>query len=162
MDCAAHDDAGWHWDPVSGQGTFLPYPQGPGYWLYSALGMNDQNDIVGFTRDDQGGTPMFASLWRNGEIYDLSDLVVPGTAVNLWKAYDINSRGQIVLISSQPRAYLLNPIITGDVNSDFVVNVLDLLLVLGAWGPCPGCPEDINDDNVVDVLDLLELLANWS
>ena len=48
-----------------------------------------------------------------------------------------------------------------DVTGDGVVDVLDLLAVLGKWGTCPGCPEDITGDGVVDVLDLLEVLAAW-
>ena len=49
-----------------------------------------------------------------------------------------------------------------DINGDHLVNVLDLLALLGAWGPCgTQCPEDINGDGVVDVLDLLDLLAAW-
>ena len=48
-----------------------------------------------------------------------------------------------------------------DINDDGVVDVLDLLAVLGAWGDCPGCAEDINGDDVVDVLDLLEVLSAW-
>jgi hypothetical protein len=47
-----------------------------------------------------------------------------------------------------------------DVNGDGVVDVLDLLLVLGAWGATSG-PEDINGDGIVNVLDLLEVLSNW-
>jgi hypothetical protein len=47
-----------------------------------------------------------------------------------------------------------------DVNGDAVVDVLDLLAVLAAWGNTGG-PEDINGDGVVDVLDLLDLLAAW-
>ena len=49
----------------------------------------------------------------------------------------------------------------GDFNLDGVVNVTDLLSLLGAWGVCPGCPEDTNLDGVVNVTDLLTLLANW-
>ncbi len=49
-----------------------------------------------------------------------------------------------------------------DITDDGVVDVLDLLAVLSAWGPCePDCPEDINDDGTVDVLDLLEVLSAW-
>ncbi|MCZ6836450.1 MAG: right-handed parallel beta-helix repeat-containing protein [Planctomycetota bacterium] len=51
-----------------------------------------------------------------------------------------------------------------DLNSDDFVDVLDLLALLGAWGPCPGdrfCPEDINGDGSVDVTDLLTLLGDW-
>jgi hypothetical protein len=47
-----------------------------------------------------------------------------------------------------------------DVNGDTVVDVLDLLAVLAAWGATGG-PEDINGDGIVDVLDLLDLLAAW-
>jgi len=50
---------------------------------------------------------------------------------------------------------------TADVNFDGVVDVLDLLAVLGAWGPCEDCDEDVNGDDVVDVLDLLAVLSQW-
>lgn len=50
-----------------------------------------------------------------------------------------------------------------DLNCDGVVDVLDLLILLGAWGPCGkgDCIADINMDGVVDVLDLLMLLGSW-
>jgi hypothetical protein len=47
-----------------------------------------------------------------------------------------------------------------DVNNDGMVDVLDLLAVLAAWGAAGG-PEDINGDGIVDVLDLLALLGAW-
>jgi hypothetical protein len=57
----------------------------------------------------------------------------------------------------------------GDLNGDGVVNVFDLLILLGAWGPCPpaepgadgSCPADLHGDGAVDVFDLLILLGNW-
>jgi len=51
--------------------------------------------------------------------------------------------------------------ITGDVNFDGIVNVVDLLAVLSNWGPCMGCNEDTNGDGLVNVTDLLAVLANW-
>jgi len=51
-----------------------------------------------------------------------------------------------------------------DLNCDGVVNVSDLLILLGAWGPCAkpdDCPADLNADAVVNVSDLLILLSNW-
>jgi hypothetical protein len=53
-----------------------------------------------------------------------------------------------------------------DLNCDGVVDVLDLLILLDAWGACqdctPGaCPADLNGDCSVDVLDLLIVLDNW-
>jgi len=43
---------------------------------------------------------------------------------------------------------------------DGMVDVLDLLAVLGAWGSSGGI-EDITGDGWVDVLDLLEVLGQW-
>ncbi len=53
-------------------------------------------------------------------------------------------------------------VIPGDVDGDGVCNINDLLLVLGAWGPCAGCPEDLDGSGTVNVVDLLLVLANWS
>src|SRR5207249_2337941 len=49
----------------------------------------------------------------------------------------------------------------GDINCDEIVNVIDLLEIIDAWGPCPVtctfCFADINHDCIVDVSDLLAL-----
>ncbi len=47
-----------------------------------------------------------------------------------------------------------------DINGDEVIDVIDLLAVLGAWGLGSG-PEDLNGDGVVDVIDLLAVLSEW-
>jgi hypothetical protein len=52
-------------------------------------------------------------------------------------------------------------ILAGDVNGDGVVNVTDLLMVVGAFGPCPGCPEDIDGDGMAGASDILIVLSNW-
>jgi plastocyanin len=54
--------------------------------------------------------------------------------------------------------------LVGDLNSDGIVNVSDLLILLSNWGACAElgpCPADLNGDGVVNVSDLLILLANW-
>jgi hypothetical protein len=51
--------------------------------------------------------------------------------------------------------------VPGDINGDGIVNVLDLLILLDDWGPCPGCDSDLNGDGVVNVIDLLILLDSW-
>ena len=48
-----------------------------------------------------------------------------------------------------------------DLNDDGTVNVLDLLLVLAAWGQTGDVPEDLNCDDIVDVLDILAILSSW-
>lgn len=53
------------------------------------------------------------------------------------------------------------PRLLGDLNDDGVVNVSDLLLLFGQWGPCAGCAADLNHDGSVNVSDLLILFANW-
>jgi len=54
-----------------------------------------------------------------------------------------------------------SPPCPADINGDGVVDVLDLLGVLAAWGTTGDVPEDVNDDGVVDVLDLIEVLSAW-
>ena len=52
----------------------------------------------------------------------------------------------------------------GDLDGDCVVGVKDLLILLGAWGPCPkkgDCPADLDKSGDVGVKDLLILLGNW-
>jgi hypothetical protein len=56
--------------------------------------------------------------------------------------------------------------VLGDLDGDGVVNVVDFLLLLAAWGPCPdpcppSCPEDLDGDCLVNVVDFLILLGNW-
>jgi subtilisin family serine protease len=56
------------------------------------------------------------------------------------------------------------PLSPGDLNGDGMVDVLDLLILLDAWGDCENpayCPADLDGDGSIDVLDLLTLLDNW-
>ncbi|MCZ6836871.1 MAG: hypothetical protein O7G85_13930 [Planctomycetota bacterium] len=50
---------------------------------------------------------------------------------------------------------------TGDTDGNRVVDVEDLLDLLGGWGPCDICLSDFNQDRLIDVEDLLDLLAGW-
>lgn len=53
----------------------------------------------------------------------------------------------------------------GDLDGDGQVGVVDLLLLLQAWGSCPDppapCPADLTGDGAVGVADLLVLLGAW-
>ncbi len=49
----------------------------------------------------------------------------------------------------------------GDLNGDGNVGAFDLAMLLGGWGPCPGCPADFNGDGQVDATDLAQLLGSW-
>jgi hypothetical protein len=48
-----------------------------------------------------------------------------------------------------------------DLSGNGNVDVVDLLMIIGSWGPCAGCPADFNDDGLVNVVDLLALIANF-
>lgn len=49
-----------------------------------------------------------------------------------------------------------------DLNQSGGVNVTDLLLLLGSWGPClTSCANDINFSGTVNVTDLLQMLSEW-
>jgi hypothetical protein len=54
------------------------------------------------------------------------------------------------------------PVVPGDMNGDFIVDVLDLIAVISAWGPCEDCPEDIDGDGIVGVLELINVITGWS
>ena len=52
----------------------------------------------------------------------------------------------------------------GDLDGDGVVGASDLIILLGAWGPCDDCddcPPDLDEDCTVGTGDLLLLLGNW-
>lgn len=52
-----------------------------------------------------------------------------------------------------------------DLDQDGLVNGSDLLLLLGAWGPCDSCDDcaaDLDADCVVGPSDLIILLGSWS
>lgn len=54
----------------------------------------------------------------------------------------------------------------GDLDGDGQVGISDFLILLSAWGPCPGfcppsCTADLDGDCDVGINDSLMLLANW-
>jgi chitodextrinase len=53
------------------------------------------------------------------------------------------------------------PMISGDVNSDGVVNIFDLSALLSVWGTTNNPSRDLNNNGVVDIFDLSILLTNW-
>ncbi len=61
----------------------------------------------------------------------------------------------------------LQPLLEGDVNNDGIVNTVDFLALLKAWGPCPApcppiCAADVDGNCDVGVNDFLELLKHWT
>jgi len=51
--------------------------------------------------------------------------------------------------------------VCADLDGNGAVDIVDLLLLLAAWGPNPGHPADLDGDGAVGITDFLELLASW-
>ena len=49
-----------------------------------------------------------------------------------------------------------------DLDGDGTVGGSDLAILLGAWGPCAGCPADLDGDGIVSATDLARLLGAWT
>jgi len=96
----------------------------------------------------------FIEHLRDDNITDTKGLEV----YDLWVA---NGRGAPVVLDFAE----IDVFRAEDLNHDSLVNVEDLLVVIGAWGSCPGlpqlCPADVNHDKVVNVSDLLAIIAAW-
>ena len=89
------------------------------------------------------------------------------TAGSVWGVYPFLGRDR-VLLSDMSGGLLVvgvgGPL--GDLDGDGSVAITDFLLLLEAWGPCPGpcppsCPADLDGDCMVGITDFLILLANW-
>jgi uncharacterized membrane protein len=143
----------------------------PGFIGSMAFDVNDDAAIVGYCYNDFPSESA-AFIWRDGVMTALDDLLAPEFAeYEVQHARGINSSGQIAATVRPPttsnRAALLTPIppLPGDTNCDWLVNIDDLLAVIGAWGPFegeggPGSP-DLIADGSVDIDDLLLVLSHW-
>jgi len=129
--------------------------------------MNDDGTIVGVCEESSEEPRSTAFVWRNGTMWNLNDLIPPGSGFYLSSGRAINSAGQIVVRTFGAEAVLLTPVPwkPGDIDCNDKVNVHDLLTLLGSWGPCPpppdDCDADLDGDGEVNAFDLLILLRNW-
>ena len=82
----------------------------PGDLCSTALAINESGQVVGRSSDCTNGV---ASIWENGRVADLNQLVEPGSGLNLIRAWNINDRGEIVgealLDNGDEHAFLLKP-----------------------------------------------------
>lgn len=129
---------GEEWQRVIGQFDPIPTDLGPGQ-----IARQDTSPVFG------GGV----AINDNGDIAFNASLKPEDTVQIEW--------GSGVYIAYADR---MDDPVLGDLNGDGVVNVLDLLILLEAWGACEDpndCPADLDGNGVVNVLDLLILLENW-
>jgi hypothetical protein len=130
---------GQHWDDTS-----FDIPAGAARAVVTLYYQTMTREYVEFLRDhnvtDDAGDTLFA----------------------LWDDPLIGAKAPPVDLDSV--AIDLGPPRPGDTNSDGVVDFLDLLEVLGQWGPCPGpdlCTGDVDCDGAIGLGDLLLVLSEW-
>lgn len=113
-------------------------------WIRRALdhGMMDFSVASIFMAEQQQKTPSYPRFHTKESLFVQAGLV---------------NAARLQMVVEIPAA----PLAAGDIDRNGVVNVDDLLAVLGSWGACPCCPADINADHAVNVDDLLLVLATW-
>ena len=122
-----------------------------------ALANQDTND-VSLLRNLGGGTfgpAQHLGVGTNPETLAMADLDGDGLMDLATANRDSSNLSVMVNLTCEIA-------LTGDVDGNGVVDFADLLLVLGSWGVCGGCPADIDGNGVVDFGDILLVLGNWT
>ena len=140
-------------------------------------GADSQNDIFEVDISDDGG-----ATWMNletvgpsgGEVsgnwyfkeFDLANVAGFEPTSNFQVRFvcgDLNA-GSVIEAAvdgvTLSKSYCDDTTCTGDTNGDGMVNVTDILAVVGAWGESGGS-SDVNGDGIVDVSDLLAVVNAW-
>ena len=92
------------------------------------------------------------------------DPVILGSVDTPNKALGVAISGSVAYVADQASGLQVIDVAScvaacpADIDDDGVVNVVDLLSLLGAWDTPGG---DINGDGTTSVTDLLDLLAAW-
>lgn len=139
---------------------------------------HDGSVIVGKSLINSQSSSLRAFIWtpQSGMQNLKEELLDAGaTGAQNWlilaQANDVSDDGSVIVGWGHPTQFApAQPFIAtfpsdevaGDINGDEVVNVVDLLAVISAWGPCAaGCAADVFADGVVDIHDLLYVIAHW-
>jgi photosystem II stability/assembly factor-like uncharacterized protein len=180
----ATDDVGWYGGFFGGvlksdNGGFIFEPQDlPGFRHGSGADTDRLTDVQALSADEA-----YISILKQGAIYDgviyqtldggdnweplnamrsdtnqFAGALTAISVVSAERIWALGARGSIFASDES------DPHVPADLNGDGTVNVLDLLLLLDAWGACndcDDCPADLNGDCSVSVLDLLMLLDDW-
>ncbi|MCI0362967.1 MAG: hypothetical protein L0Y44_15125 [Phycisphaerales bacterium] len=142
----------------------------PGFPLAELDDINSKNQAVGRAYIDSLEGPSRAIYYDGQTLHDLNDFLSDGFVGDLVDAPEISESGAIIgtaVHNGLRRAVLLSPpspAIPGDLDHNGVVNVADLLLLIGEWGPCPprgACDADLDNNLQVNISDLLILIGNW-
>ncbi len=127
-------------------------------WQGLPISVPIQSVGVGHARDSDRLSTIGPVTDTGGGTYSVT--LTAGTAPGLDRFVVAVDDGQrITYLAPNPA---LRYFVLGDLDGSGQVNVLDFLVLLGLWGPCPDpCIADLDGDGAVTVLDFLIQLANW-
>jgi hypothetical protein len=127
------------------------------------FGISGQATLTFESRQNPTGSWHYTAL-VNGCVIETGASSSPATAIEIQTSR--NSDSAVPFGEVGYDNFVFEPVCSTDVNNDTVVNILDLMLLLENWGPCPEpcttpCPADVIRSGHVDVFDLLDLLSTW-
>jgi probable HAF family extracellular repeat protein len=73
----------------------------PGDLCSNGRAVNSRGQAIG-TSTDCMGTVEHMFLWENGSIHDLTAMILPGSDIDVFEAWDMNDRGEIAAIGVLP------------------------------------------------------------
>ena len=146
-----------------GDGAIVFFVKGPSFGSQQVIGTRVDTDGE-FVWDESMPAVSSAASSKSRLVATLTP--ASGGALLAW-IDTRNDAGDVYAQRINDDGSLGAPAILGDIDGDGQVNVVDFLLLLAAWGPCPdpcppSCPEDLDGDCQVNVVDFLLLLANWT
>jgi hypothetical protein len=143
-----HDGASW---PQTAKLTAAAGEGGDEFG--QALSLDGPHAVFGAHGDDDNGTDAGSALIFAGfDDADCNDNDIPDRC-DIIAGTSADENGNWIPDECESLA--------GDINHDGIIDVLDLLIVIAAWGTSFG-PADVNGDGIVDVLDLVAVITNWS
>jgi hypothetical protein len=151
-------------------------------WSSNETLVGFQFDVVGasLTSVDDGITEKLDWIVSNNSFRVIGVAFAPGTYIppqedpvhlitlHFENVGDVISFTEVIFVNKASEAFevdasdelIIEPACPADINGDSIVNVNDLLEVVGSWGE-ENVPADINGDGDVNVTDLLLVVSMW-
>lgn len=136
----------------------------PRYGRSFLVSVNDAGIAIGECRTMDGSSST-AIVFDGQMLQEMDQLANGWDGLHIWQTADINQDGAILASSSGTggnRTVVLTPApVAGDLTSDCVVNVFDILAVIQHWGETRSLG-DVDGDGVVGVSDILYVIIRWT
>ncbi len=129
--------------------------------------VNESGWIMGLSHDSDYNMETFVTSAAN-ELHIVDDRIIGHESIFMVTASDMNASGQVGTMlnfwGGDDMTVVLSPARAGDSNGDGLVNITDLLLIIGLWGDWPVggiCGPDLDMNGVINVNDLLLCISDW-